>query len=151
VCSLSVRKECACTGVRFFAILSMQRSGSGWVETLLNSHPNISSNGEIFSVKDRRSNITAITKTLDKLYNLDWYSSAAKNECTAAVGLKWMLNQVILIFIILVGGGRTCSCGKFHRTFFTLIIYTLNGYPIEIYTILGVVLYCGTNCYFSPF
>ena len=113
MCSLSVRKECACTGVRFFAILSMQRSGSGWVETLLNSHPNISSNGEIFSVKDRRSNITAITKTLDKLYNLDWYSSAAKNECTAAVGLKWMLNQVILIFIILVGGAKTCSCDNF--------------------------------------
>ncbi|XP_066330924.1 uncharacterized protein [Miscanthus floridulus] len=91
------RKECACTGVRFFAILSMQRSGSGWVETLLNSHPNISSNGEIFSVKERRSNITAITKTLDKLYNLDWYSSAAKNECTAAVGLKWMLNQAEIL------------------------------------------------------
>ncbi|KAF8766113.1 hypothetical protein HU200_007609 [Digitaria exilis] len=90
------REECACTGVRFFAILSMQRSGSGWVETLLNSHPNISSNGEIFSVKERRSNITAITKTLDKLYNLDWYSSAAKNECTAAVGLKWMLNQGLM-------------------------------------------------------
>jgi len=93
------REECACTGVRFFAILSMQRSGSGWVETLLNSHPNISSNGEIFSVKERRSNVTAITKTLDKLYNLDWYSSAAKNECTAAVGLKWMLNQVTPLLI----------------------------------------------------
>ncbi|KAK3162143.1 hypothetical protein QOZ80_1BG0086000 [Eleusine coracana subsp. coracana] len=87
------RKECACTAVRFFAILSMQRSGSGWFETLLNSHENISSNGEIFSVKVRCSNVTTITKTLDKLYNLDWYSSAAKNECTAAVGLKWMLNQ----------------------------------------------------------
>jgi hypothetical protein len=93
---LFVRKECACTAVRLFAILSMQRSGSGWFETLLNSHKNISSNGEIFSVKERRSNITSITKTLDKLYNLDWYSSAAKNECTAAVGLKWMLNQVTI-------------------------------------------------------
>ncbi|PNT73005.1 hypothetical protein BRADI_2g51957v3 [Brachypodium distachyon] len=88
--------ECACTPVRFFAILSMQRSGSGWFETLLNSHENISSNGEIFSVKERRSNITSITKTLDKLYNLDWLSSAAKNECTAAVGLKWMLNQGLM-------------------------------------------------------
>uniref|UniRef100_A0A0D9V6J8 Sulfotransferase n=1 Tax=Leersia perrieri TaxID=77586 RepID=A0A0D9V6J8_9ORYZ len=90
------RKQCACTPVRFFAILSMQRSGSGWVETLLNSHENISSNGEIFSVKERRSNITSITKTLDKLYSLDWLSSAAKNECTAAVGLKWMLNQGLM-------------------------------------------------------
>ncbi|KAH9656180.1 hypothetical protein KPL70_022592 [Citrus sinensis] len=43
------RAECACNPVRYFAILSMQRSGSG--------------------------------------------CSASKNECTAAVGLKWMLNQ----------------------------------------------------------
>lgn len=55
---------------------------------------NVSSNGEIFSSKERRSNISSITKTLDKVYNLDWNSSASKNECTAAVGLKWMLNQV---------------------------------------------------------
>ncbi|KAL5227134.1 hypothetical protein ABZP36_015399, partial [Zizania latifolia] len=91
-----IRKECACTPVRFFAILSMQRSGSGWIETLLNSHENISSHGEIFSIKERRSNITSITKTLDTLYNLDWLSSAAKNECTAAVGLKWMFNQGLM-------------------------------------------------------
>lgn len=38
--------------------------------------------------------MSTITATLDKVYNLDWYSSASKNECTAAVGLKWMLNQV---------------------------------------------------------
>lgn len=74
----------------------MQRSGSGWFETLLNSHVNISSNGEIFSSKERRGNISAIIRALDKVYNLDWYSSAAKNDCTAAVGLKWMLNQVNL-------------------------------------------------------
>lgn len=88
------RKECACNPVLFFAILSMQRSGSGWFETLLNSHINISSNGEIFSVKERRSNISAIVSTLDEVYNLDWFSSASKNECSAAVGFKWMLNQV---------------------------------------------------------
>lgn len=87
------RAECRCNPVRFFAILSTQRSGSGWFETLLNSHINISSNGEIFSVKVRRSNNLTITETLDKLYNLDWHTSASKNECTAAVGLKWMLNQ----------------------------------------------------------
>ncbi|KAH9609183.1 hypothetical protein KSS87_002409 [Heliosperma pusillum] len=88
------RAECACNPVRYFAILSTQRSGSGWFETLLNSHMNVSSNGEIFSVKVRRANISNIVDTLDKLYNLDWVSSASKNECTAAVGLKWMLNQV---------------------------------------------------------
>ncbi|KAH9656174.1 hypothetical protein KPL70_022592 [Citrus sinensis] len=87
------RAECACNPVRYFAILSMQRSGSGWFETLLNNHTNISSNGEVFSVKVRRSNASTIMETLDKIYNLDWFSSASKNECTAAVGLKWMLNQ----------------------------------------------------------
>ncbi|KAF6140475.1 hypothetical protein GIB67_010305 [Kingdonia uniflora] len=91
------RAECACNSVRFFTILSMQRSGSGWFETLLNSHINVSSNGEIFSVKERRANISAITTTLDKVYNLDWFNSASKNECSAAVGFKWMLNQVILV------------------------------------------------------
>ncbi|KAL8541351.1 hypothetical protein ACS0TY_002559 [Phlomoides rotata] len=90
------REECACNPVRYFAILSSQRSGSGWFETLLNSHMNISSNGEIFSVKVRRSNISTITETLDKIYNLDWMTSASKNECTAAVGLKWMLNQGLM-------------------------------------------------------
>lgn len=48
-------------------------------------------------MKDRRSNMTAIEATLDKVYNLDWLSSAAKNECTAAVGFKWMLNQACRI------------------------------------------------------
>lgn len=90
------RNECVCNPVRFFAILSVQRSGSGWFETLLNSHINVSSNGEIFSVKERRSNISAITETLDKVYNLDWFSSASKNECSAAVGFKWMLNQGLM-------------------------------------------------------
>ncbi|KAB5541355.1 hypothetical protein DKX38_014329 [Salix brachista] len=90
------RAECKCNPVRYFAILSMQRSGSGWFETLLNNHTNISSNGEIFSVKVRRSNVSTITETLDKIYNLDWSSSASKNECAAAVGLKWMLNQGVM-------------------------------------------------------
>ncbi|GER28976.1 P-loop containing nucleoside triphosphatehydrolases superfamily protein [Striga asiatica] len=90
------REECTCNPVRYFAILSTQRSGSGWFETLLNSHINISSNGEIFSVKVRRSNISTITDTLDTLYNLDFRTSASKNECIAAVGLKWMLNQGLM-------------------------------------------------------
>lgn len=74
----------------------MQRSGSGWFETLLNSHVNVSSNGEIFGNKDRRANVSAIVKTLDRVYNLDWFSSASKNECNAAIGFKWMLNQGVL-------------------------------------------------------
>lgn len=76
----------------------MQRSGSGWFETLLNSHSNITSNGEIFSVEERRRNISSITGTLDKVYNLDWFTSASKNQCSAAVGLKWMLNQVNIVY-----------------------------------------------------
>ncbi|KAI3452039.1 hypothetical protein Pfo_008704 [Paulownia fortunei] len=90
------RAECACNPVRLFAILSMQRSGSGWFETLLNSHTNVSSNGEIFSAKERRSNVTSILSTLDRVYNLDWFTSASKNQCSAAVGFKWMLNQGVM-------------------------------------------------------
>ncbi|XP_052203345.1 uncharacterized protein LOC127808776 [Diospyros lotus] len=90
------REECGCNPVRFFVILSMQRSGSGWFETLLNSHMNVSSNGEIFSVKERRSNISMIIKTLDKVYDLDFFTSASKNECSAAIGFKWMLNQGLM-------------------------------------------------------
>ncbi|KAK1363824.1 Nodulation protein like [Heracleum sosnowskyi] len=90
------RAECACNPVRLFAILSTQRSGSGWFETLLNSHINVSSNGEIFSVKERRDNVSSIVKTLDKVYNLDWFTSASKNQCSAAIGFKWMLNQGLM-------------------------------------------------------
>ncbi|XVF59444.1 hypothetical protein PTKIN_Ptkin07bG0276400 [Pterospermum kingtungense] len=90
------RGECAQNPVRFFAIISMQRSGSGWFETLLNSHINVSSNGEIFSVMDRRKNISTIMQTLERVYNLDWFTSASKNECSAAVGFKWMLNQGLI-------------------------------------------------------
>ncbi|XP_038697537.1 nodulation protein H-like isoform X2 [Tripterygium wilfordii] len=90
------RDECVHNPVRFFAILSMQRSGSGWFETLLNSHTNVSSNGEIFSKLERRQNASAIVDTLDQVYNLDWLSSASKNQCSAAVGLKWMLNQGVM-------------------------------------------------------
>lgn len=87
------RGACACAPVHNFVILSMQRSGSGWFETLLNNHPNISSHGEVFSVRPRRQNFAAISATLARIYNLDWRSSASKDTCTAAVGLKWMLNQ----------------------------------------------------------
>ncbi|KAK4783722.1 hypothetical protein SAY86_018090 [Trapa natans] len=90
------RSECAQNPVRLFAILSMQRSGSGWFEALLNSHTNLSSNGEIFSSWERRQNISSIIQTLDRVYNLDWFSSAAKNECSAAVGFKWMFNQGLM-------------------------------------------------------
>ncbi|CAI9763658.1 unnamed protein product [Fraxinus pennsylvanica] len=91
------RHECACNPVRFFVIVSMQRSGSGWFETLLNSHINLSSNGEIMGAQDTRRNVSMILKTLDQVYNLDWLSSASKNECTAAVGFKWMLNQGLML------------------------------------------------------
>lgn len=110
------REECVCNGVRYFAILSMQRSGSGWFETLLNSHINVSSNGEIFTVGNRRNNISSIMRTMDKVYNLDWFTSASKNECLAAVGFKWMLNQVSkfiwrmysIVYAILLSIGRAC-------------------------------------------
>lgn len=94
------RSECAQNPVQLFAILTNQRSGSGWFETLLNSHINVSSNGEIFSVAERRVNVSTIVQTLDKIYNLDWFNSASKNECSAAIGLKWMLNQVKVLTLV---------------------------------------------------
>nr|GEX21932.1 sulfotransferase domain-containing protein [Tanacetum cinerariifolium] len=90
------RFECARNPVRLFVIMSMQRSGSGWFETLLNSHVNVSSNGEIFGKKDRRQNVSSIINTLDKVYNLDLVTSSSKNECSAAIGFKWMLNQGLM-------------------------------------------------------
>ncbi|KAI3722573.1 hypothetical protein L2E82_33613 [Cichorium intybus] len=82
--------------VRFFVIVSMQRSGSGWFETLLNSHMNISSNGEIFGQKNRRQNLSSIIKTLDRVYNLELITSSSKNDCSTAIGFKWMLNQGLM-------------------------------------------------------
>lgn len=90
------RSECAGNPVRLFAIVSMQRSGSGWFETLLNSHVNVSSNGEIFGPKFRRNNVSSIIQTLDRVYNLDWFTSSSKNQCSAAIGFKWMLNQGLM-------------------------------------------------------
>lgn len=123
-----IREECACHPVRYFAIFSTQRSGSGWFETLLNSHMNISSNGEIFSVKVRRANISSITETLDKLYNLDWMSSAAKNECTSAVGLKWMLNQVSVMLCLSFFIFRFKDVHKFVCELLSLILITSQCY-----------------------
>ena len=44
--------------------------------------------------------MSTILSTLDTVYNLDWFSSAAKNECVGAVGFKWMLNQVRNVFCL---------------------------------------------------
>ncbi|PIN01697.1 hypothetical protein CDL12_25795 [Handroanthus impetiginosus] len=90
------REECACNPVRLFAILSMQRSGSRWFETLLNSHTNVSSNGELFYFEDMRSNVSSVLSTLDRVYNLDLFNTAPRNQCLGAVGFKWMLNQGLM-------------------------------------------------------
>lgn len=89
------RRHCACNPVRFYVIISMQRSGSKWLESLLISHINISSNGEIFQDRERSANVSALRSTLDKVYNLDWRHSTQKKACMGAVGFKWMLNQGI--------------------------------------------------------
>ena len=36
----------------------------------------------------------SIKYTFDKVYYLEWNSSASKNDCTTTVGFKWMLNQI---------------------------------------------------------
>ena len=73
----------------------MQRSGSGWFETLLNNHPNVSSHGELFATVSRRETFASIKQTFDKVYTLEWNNSASKNDSTTVtVGFKWMLNQI---------------------------------------------------------
>ncbi|KAI8017159.1 Retinoblastoma-related protein [Camellia lanceoleosa] len=51
---------------------TFSRSGTGWFETLLNSHMNVSFNREIFYVQERKDNMSSIMQTLDRVYNLDW-------------------------------------------------------------------------------
>ncbi|KAJ9179523.1 hypothetical protein P3X46_011302 [Hevea brasiliensis] len=48
---------------------------------------------DISSQEPLRINMSTIQATFDTVYALEWVSSAAKNDCVAAVGLKWMLNQ----------------------------------------------------------
>jgi hypothetical protein len=85
------RGPCSCTPVAPFILMSMRRSGSGWVETLINNHPNARSHGEVFNKWDMKHWPEART-VLEGLFNLERVS--AEEECLSAVGLKWMLNQV---------------------------------------------------------
>lgn len=53
--------------------------------------------------------MSTIFETLDKVYNLDWLSSASKNECTSAAGLKWMLNQVTSENVLIIYCNKSLS------------------------------------------
>jgi hypothetical protein len=86
------RGNCSCTPVAPFILLSMQRSGSGWVETLLNSHPNLRSHGEVFKVRKREEGWNETRAALEAVFNMEKVKE--EKECLSAVGLKWMLNQV---------------------------------------------------------
>lgn len=86
------RGNCSCTPVAPFILLSMQRSGSGWLETLLNSHPNVRSHGELFQVRKRGDGWREMQAALEDVFELG--RVADEPECLSAVGLKWMLNQV---------------------------------------------------------
>lgn len=57
---------------------------------------NVSSNGEIFGQINRRQNVSSIIDTLDRVYNLELLTSSSKNQCSAAIGFKWMLNQGLM-------------------------------------------------------
>jgi hypothetical protein len=86
------RGNCSCTPIAPFILLSMQRSGSGWVETLLNSHPNLRSHGEVFKVRKREEGWNETRAALEAVFNMEKVKE--EKECLSAVGLKWMLNQV---------------------------------------------------------
>ncbi|GAQ84033.1 P-loop containing nucleoside triphosphate hydrolases superfamily protein [Klebsormidium nitens] len=85
------RGNCSCTPVAPFILLSMQRSGSGWLETLLNSHPNVQSHGELFQVRKRGDGWREMQAALEEVFEFGRVSE--EQECLSAVGLKWMLNQ----------------------------------------------------------
>lgn len=80
--------------VRLFVIISMQRSGSGWFESLLNNHMNIRLNDEIFGPKNRRQNLSSNFNTLDRVYSMGLITYSSQNSCSAAINFKWMLHQV---------------------------------------------------------
>ncbi|EPS65860.1 hypothetical protein M569_08917, partial [Genlisea aurea] len=76
------RGECITNPVRYFVVLSLPRSGTGWFTSLLNNHTNIDMHGEMFANRYRRQNIV---ETLDRFYNMDLEENVIpKNECTAA-------------------------------------------------------------------
>ncbi|KAL4589861.1 hypothetical protein LXL04_002772 [Taraxacum kok-saghyz] len=67
-------------------------------DTLAIKPPKKVSNGEIFGPK-RRNNVSSIIQIGDRVYNLDWFTNSSKNEYSAAIGFKWMLNQVNLYYL----------------------------------------------------
>lgn len=87
------RGPCSCTPVAPFILFSIQRSGSGWVESLLKNHSAIHSHGEQFNNRNLKTGgWKAARAVLEGVFNLELVAEEA--ECLAAVGLKWMLNQV---------------------------------------------------------
>eukprot|EP00897_Mesotaenium_endlicherianum_P002161 jgi/Mesen1/1973/ME000147S01059 len=93
------RRECTCVPVHNFVILSMQRSGSTWLETLLDSHPSVRTYDEVFEhgVEQYKHNFSRVREMLDTVYRLDWPTNVKgefiKETCVSAVGFKWMLGQ----------------------------------------------------------
>ncbi|EPS70269.1 p-loop containing nucleoside triphosphate hydrolase family protein-like protein, partial [Genlisea aurea] len=91
------RGECIMNPVRYFVVLSLQRSGTGWFNSLLNSHTNISMYGELFAYRYLKQDIEKTIDTLDKVYNMDLEENITpKNECTSAIGFIWMLHQNVI-------------------------------------------------------
>jgi hypothetical protein len=87
------RGRCSCTPVAPFILFSIQRSGSGWLESLLKNHSAIHSHGEQFNNRDLKTGGWKDARAiLEGVFNLELVHEEA--ECAAAVGLKWMLNQV---------------------------------------------------------
>ncbi|EPS61432.1 hypothetical protein M569_13365, partial [Genlisea aurea] len=92
------RGECGCNPVKYFVILSMPRSGTGWINSMLHSHTNISINSETFFGDDRRKNIVKILEVLKEVFSMDLTNSKNKVECTGAVGFVWMLHQGVIAY-----------------------------------------------------
>ncbi|KAK3277677.1 hypothetical protein CYMTET_14329 [Cymbomonas tetramitiformis] len=86
-------------GTTKFVIVSSQRSGTRWLVSLLNSHPDVAVGGELFSHSHGTLDWEQILKTLQTYYfdcseRKNWKSlKSLKGANATTVGFKWMYGQ----------------------------------------------------------
>ncbi|KAE8713420.1 hypothetical protein F3Y22_tig00110210pilonHSYRG00105 [Hibiscus syriacus] len=78
--------------VRYFVIMSMQRSGSVWFETLLNSHINVSSNGEIMGTFGKEKECIFNPGILIKFITL---TGSDDEDCCRVFQEKWGFYNIL--------------------------------------------------------
>lgn len=94
-----------------FILISFKRSGTGWLKTMLESHPNIRMEGEpVLRWREHQTvGPTFVRLVLDKLYSMEpfsplemkqykmvehGYEEKQEGPCVKALGFKWLYGQV---------------------------------------------------------